>query len=158
MQSAVYHDSHREALRPSQLQLASDLRAIEWLWDNVPGSPVIAEGNAPLYSWGSRVSIYTGLPTIIGWDWHQTQQRFGFRHMIEERLRDVRTLFTDANPQRALEILRRYNVRYVYVGELERVYYPEAGLRKFDEMVGRDLELVYDQDRVRIYRVPGEAE
>jgi YYY domain-containing protein len=158
MQSAVYQDGHREALRPSQLQLASDLHAIEWLWDNVPGSPVIAEGNAPLYSWGSRVSIYTGLPTIIGWDWHQTQQRFGFRNMVEERMRDVRTLFADPSPQRALEILSRYHVRYVYVGELERAYYPEVGLRKFDEMVGRDLELVYDQDRVRIYRVLGEAE
>ncbi|HEY3107592.1 MAG TPA: DUF2298 domain-containing protein, partial [Chloroflexota bacterium] len=155
MESAVYDDSHREALRPSRLRLANDRRAIEWIWANVPGSPVIAEGNAPLYSWGSRVSIYTGLPTIVGWDWHQTQQRFGFRYLIEDRLRDVRVLFADPSPQRALEVISRYDVRYIYVGELERAYYPEAGLRKFDQMVGRDLELVYDQEGVRIYRVLG---
>jgi uncharacterized membrane protein len=155
METSVYDDSHREALRPSKLRLASDLHAIEWMWDNVPGSPVVAEGNAPLYSWASRVSIYTGLPSIIGWDWHQTQQRFGFRTMIDDRLRDVRVLFADPSPQRALEVIRRYDVGYIYVGDLERAYYPDAGLRKFDQMVGRDLELVYDQEGVRIYRVLG---
>lgn len=76
--------------------------------------------------------------------------------MIEERKRDVRTLFSDPNQTRAREILTRYNVRYIYVGDMERAYYPEVGLRKFDEMVGRELEIVYDRDGVKIYRVLGD--
>ena len=44
---------------------------------------------------------------------------------------------------------------YVYVGDLERAFYPEDGLRKFDLMVGSDLDVVYDQDGVKIYRVRG---
>src|SRR5207302_7562052 len=124
-----------------------------WIWDNVQGSPVIAEGQTPLYRWGSRISIYTGLPTIIGWDWHQTQQRWGFRNQIEDRSRDVHDLFSDPSKDRALELLRRYDVSYVYVGELERAYYPASGLAKFDQMVGNELELVYSQDGVKIYHV-----
>jgi uncharacterized membrane protein len=118
----------------------------------------VLEGNSPLYRWGSRVSIYTGLPTVIGWDWHQKQQRWGYQGQIEERLRDVRTLYTDTSVPRTVELLGKYQVRYVYVGDLERAYYPGPGLAKFDQMVGQQLDLVYDSAGVRIYRVRVEGQ
>lgn len=93
MERAVYHEGRQEAIKKGDFRLAGDLRAIEWLWDNVPGSPVIAEAQAPLYSWGSRVSIYTGLPTIVGWDWHQSQQRAGLAHDRRAQTRRPHTLF-----------------------------------------------------------------
>jgi uncharacterized membrane protein len=155
MESAVYREDHPQAVRKIDLPFERDKRAIEWIWENVQGSPVIAEANAPLYRWGSRISIYTGLPTILGWDWHQTQQRWGFRYMIEDRMRDLRALYSDVNRERTVELLNRYDVTYVYVGDLERAFYPEEGLRKFDDMVGRELDLVYDRDGVKIYRVRG---
>jgi uncharacterized membrane protein len=153
MATATYREDHPTTRRVTELRFERDRKAIHWIWENVSGSPVMAEGNAPLYRWGSRIAIYTGLPTIIGWDWHQTQQRWGFRHMIEERMRDLRALYTDTNHERTLALLRQYDVSYVYVGDLERAFYPEDGLRKFDGMVGRDVDVVYDDDGVRIYRV-----
>ncbi len=44
---------------------------------NIEGSPVIAEahGSNPYRSIANRVAMYTGLPAIVGWDWHQRQQR-----------------------------------------------------------------------------------
>jgi YYY domain-containing protein len=155
METAVYHEDHPQAVRKMDLRFSRDLKAIEWIWDNVDGSPVIAEASVPLYRWGSRVSIYTGLPTILGWDWHETQQRWGFRYMIEDRVRDLRALYSDVNRERTLQLLNKYDVTYVYVGDLERAFYPEEGLRKFDAMVGTDLDVVYDQDGVKIYRVRG---
>ncbi len=151
MERAVYYDGE-----PIELQW--DLQAINWLLDNVEGSPVIAEANTEprgLYRWGSRISIYTGLPTIIGWSWHQRQQRSAMpNEWIDRRLNDVQRLYADASPSVALDILRKYEVRYVYVGEVERVYYPASGLDKFETMRAEGLlRLAYHNERVRIYEV-----
>ena len=61
------------------IDLSADLEGIHWLRQNAPGSPIILEGITPSYRWGGRVSVHTGLPSIVGWDWHQQQQRWGYR-------------------------------------------------------------------------------
>jgi len=124
----------------------------------VEGSPVIAEANTEprgLYRWGSRVSIYTGLPTIVGWSWHQRQQRSATPgEWIDGRINDVRVLYSDPDPEVAVDLLRKYEVRYIYLGELERIYYPGPGLDKFEVMRAQGLlDLVYHNEKVRIYEV-----
>jgi uncharacterized membrane protein len=104
-----------------------------------------------VYRWGSRISIYTGLPTVLGWDVHQSQQRAGYAGMIQERLTDVERAYGTVDPQEALSILRKYQVRYVVIGGLERAYYPPIGLDKFRGM--SELRLAYDANDVQIYEV-----
>ncbi len=135
-----------------------DAAAIRWLQENLQGSPVILEANTPYYRWGARVSVYTGLPTVLGWEWHQTQQRKDYGWALEERRNDVTTIYTTPLPGEALELLRRYQVSLVYVGPVERAYYSPGGLEKFERMVGSSVELIYPQDpasdpEVHIYRV-----
>src|SRR5207237_981211 len=133
MDSATYLDDGKD------LNLLGDAGAIRWLQDTVVGTPVVLEGRSPVYRWGSRVSIYTGLPTVLGWDVHQSQQRTGYPGMIQERIIDVERTYSSTNPQEALGILRKYQVRYVVVGGLERKYYPAAGLATFTSMAGLHL-------------------
>ncbi len=147
MQTAVYHDRDRA------IPLESDYEAIRWMQDNIPGSPVILEANTGLYKWGSRVSILTGLPSVVGWDWHQRQQRGDFAGMVTERVSDVQRMYDTTQVGELLPLLRKYRVEYIYVGPLERAYYSEAGLRKFDDLLNVALDLVYDHDDVKIYRV-----
>jgi uncharacterized membrane protein len=162
MQSAVYHDKNQA------IPLVWDYRAIQWLQDNVPGSPVILEANTGLYKWGSRVSILTGLPSVVGWDWHQRQQRGDFGWMVEERTRDVQQMYEAPDPRMLTPLLRKHHVEYIYVGPLERAYYSEVGLRKLRDLVGNVLDLVYADPApvngvvdfsqgVQIYRVRQDA-
>lgn len=151
LNSAVYNDEGR------RLVLGNDYAAIQWLWQNVRGSPVVLEGWAPYYRWGARVAIYTGLPAVLGWDWHERQQRWGYQQEVERRVNEVNDAYSSTNPTTALAVIHEYGVSYVYVGELERAYYPAAGLAKFDALVGSTLDLVYDARGVKIYHVRGAA-
>ena len=104
---------------------------------------MIIEGLSDQYRWGNRVSIYTGLPAVIGWDWHQRQQRVGYAYTVSARRVEVDQFFTSTLRLDALEVLDKYNVKYVYVGEMERAKYREQGLKKFDRMVTDGLVQVY---------------
>jgi uncharacterized membrane protein len=138
--------------------LRHDLDAIQWLRSNVQGSPVIIEAHTgsdgpPLYSWGSRFSVYTGLPTVIGWDNHQRQQRGELSRLIRPRQEDVIQFYSGPSAAEALRILQKYEVSYVIVGQLERLYYPPAGLAKFESNLNGNLELVYENPGTKIYRL-----
>jgi uncharacterized membrane protein len=147
MRTSVYTDDGRPVI------LEWDRQAAEWLRLNVTGLPTILEANTPLYRWGSRVSIYTGFPTVIGWDWHQKQQRSVLPgQLIDRRLENVRTLFNTTDLAQAAALLEQLKVDFVYVGQLERYYYDPNGLAKFDQPDG-PWALVYQNQGVNIYQV-----
>lgn len=137
------------------VQLVHDYEAITWMQRNIEGTPVIVEANTPIYRWGGRVSIYTGLPSVAGWQWHQEQQRWDYRQDVAHRIYQVNTLYETEDPARALAVIERYDVDYVYVGELEKRYYPEAGIAKFEGALRPFLEPVYANQEVTLYRVVG---
>jgi uncharacterized membrane protein len=141
---------------PVEILLAGDAEAIRWLQENVEGSPVVVEGLGHReYLWANRISIYTGLPTIVGWRWHQVQQRPSLpTGIIDRRRSDVNALYETAQPELAREILDRYGVRYIVVGGYERAYYSPEGLAKFEQMTqSGDLEVAYRNSAVTIFEV-----
>ncbi len=94
-----------------------DYEAIQWLNENVGGTPVILEDSCGGYQWCGRVSIYTGLPSVLGWDSHESQQRYPDE--VYTRLQDVKTMYTTSDPAQMLELLHKYDVTYIYLGECE---------------------------------------
>jgi uncharacterized membrane protein len=120
---------------------------------NVEGTPTIVEGRAQLYRWGGRFSIYTGLPTVIGWDWHQTQQRGDFAFMVQRRVFDLDNFYNTTDESAALRFLAAYDVRYVILGQLERYYYNPDGLAKLDAGLGGALEPVFQNQTLTIFEV-----
>ena len=139
--------------RDEPIEMRWDGDAIRWLQDNVSGSPVVLEAHGDQYRWNGRMSVYTGLPTVIGWPWHQTQQRNDW-DLVQRRARDVSTIYNTLSTNTALDLIDQYGVRYVVVGDLERIYYLAQGIEKFEQMIADGaLELAYANDRTTIYRV-----
>jgi YYY domain-containing protein len=104
--------------------LSEDYRAIQWVQENITGSPVIVEANTPEYRWGSRFTVYTGLPSVVGWNWHQRQQRGeSGGTSVFERVNEISSFYTRDPIDEALDFLARYDVDYIIVGQLERSYY-----------------------------------
>ena len=156
MSRAEYHPPDWCADKPgAPIDLQWDYDAIRWLQDNAVGTPVILEAHGRQYCWNSRFSQYTGLPTVIGWPWHQTQQR-NDGDAVRQRGQDVATIYNTLRQQTALDLLAEYGITYIVVGDLERIYYLPDGIAKFDAMAReRMLELAYANEGTRIYQMAG---
>jgi uncharacterized membrane protein len=135
----------------------NDNEAILWLNSHVQGSPVILEAPGCEWSYYSRISAFTGLPTLIGWPGgHEGEWRVNWLpeqnqgDILDLRAAITNEIYTSPNEGTVLALLRRYHVRYVYVGQLERNLYAKANLDRF----GKFLRLVYSRDGVSIYAVP----
>jgi YYY domain-containing protein len=129
-----------------------ELAAYRWLDREVAGVPVMLEAHGDSYGEFSRVSMNTGLPTILGWEYHLFQQAHS-RSEIEERRADVRTLYSTTDRTLAEQLMRKYHVDLVFVGNLERRTYPPAGLDKF--ATWPFTERVFESGGVTIYATPG---
>ncbi|MDD5370738.1 MAG: DUF2298 domain-containing protein, partial [Anaerolineaceae bacterium] len=128
--SAIYNDDNR------LFSLATDYAGMRAMQAGVSGTPTIVEGQTEEYRWGSRYSIYTGLPTVVGWSWHVRQHNSLMDGaIVEKRIAEVKDFYTTTDLNSALSFLRRYQVKYIILGDLERGYYPGDGLNKFAEMV-----------------------
>ena len=146
-ETAVYEDEH------GPIALAPDWEGIEWMRRNVKGTPAIVEGRAELYRWGGRFSIYTGLPTVVGWDWHQTQQRGDLAYMVQQRVIELDNFYNATDATSALRFLDTYDVRYVILGRLERYYYNPDGLAKLEAGLNGALEVAFQNESLTIYEV-----
>jgi uncharacterized membrane protein len=146
--------AHTEYWDTSTMDLSQDYRAIRWMQDNVQGSPVIVEANCPEYRWCTRFTIYTGLPGVVGWNWHQRQQRaLGPPTMVTERVDAIGQFYNTVSMGFAQDFLDEYDVRYIVVGQVEQIYYPGVGLSKFEQYDGKLWKEVYRDVQTVIYEV-----
>jgi uncharacterized membrane protein len=138
-----------------RLDLSEDYRAIRWMQDNVQGSPVIVETAAAgrQYEWHSRFTMYTGLPDVIGWQWHQQQQRVLLSQQVIDRGTEVNNFYNSLDPVISREFLKKYDVKYIIVGQLESAAYTPEGIAKFEQADGRYWREVYRDGQTVIYEV-----
>jgi uncharacterized membrane protein len=128
--------------------------AINWVRENIDGTPTTIEAIGPSYrSLGSRFAINTGLPTVHGWGFHQSQQRVKFAQSLQLRQADVDEFYTTQDIGRARQLLEKYDVGIVFVGDEELFDYGEAGMAKFEDGLGGALELLYENPEVKVYSV-----
>jgi len=149
------------------MDLSEDYRAIRWMQANVQGSPVIVEAPSAgvQYTWLNRFSIYTGLTDVVGWEWHESQQRVLDSATVIARGREVDAFYATTDLATVSDFLQKYNVRYIIVGQLERAKYaPGApggpvpagapdGLLKFEANDNILWHEVYRDGQTVIYEV-----
>jgi uncharacterized membrane protein len=140
------------------LDLSLDYEAIQFIQDTIIGSPVIVEGHTSIYRWGARYSIYTGLPTVIGWEWHTIQHNSLLdRAAVDKRIERVKEFYNTTDLKTAKDFINRFSVKYIVISGLERAIYSAEGLDKFNTMVENgELSIIYGEsktDTAIIYEV-----
>ncbi len=125
---------------PAPINLKYDYAGINWLNQNVKGLRVIAELPTDYYrAGGMRVASNTGLPMVIGSE-HEEEQRAPqdgiaiYNTLVGQRRSDMTEFFTTPDTQRALTIINKYNIDYIYLGQLEQAKAKDTGMAKFTQL------------------------
>jgi YYY domain-containing protein len=142
-----------------------DWAAVQWLVKNGVDEdgklPILLEAGAGGYENAGRISAFTGFPTLLGWTNHEVQWR-GSSAEIAVRAPVIAEIYTTSYASVALDLLKKWRVRYVIVGNAERQYIEKEcqnpdhpcntlkALTKFDEA----LTPVFTQGGTTIYQVP----
>jgi len=133
------------------IDLYYDYEAIQWLQENVKGTPILAEAKIGYYrEGGMRVAAYTGLPSVLG-GLHQNEQRYASQIGARDGL--VNGLWNSPDPTRTLELIDALDISYIYIGQVERATYGEQVGDKFEQLRAQgELELVFENEETKIYR------
>jgi YYY domain-containing protein len=129
-----------------------DAEAMDWLREAPYG--VVAESVGGSYSAHARMSIHSGQPTVIGWTPHEGQWGRTYKEM-GTRDQDIATLYQTPDWQEALNILDKYQIRYIVVGNLEKSTYTHDSVTLNENKFQQYLPTVFSNNSVVIYEYPG---
>ena len=122
-----------------------DAGAVAYL-RTLPGDERIVEAEDGDYTYYSRISSFTGIPTIIGQPFHEFMWRGDDDGWFSMRKADVKAIYEQ--PNETVLLMKRYYATLLYVGDSEHEQYnvsiPQNGLVK-----------IYSADNTDIYRLAG---
>ncbi len=126
----------------------TDYEAIQWINKTIKGQPVILEAQFDSYTDYARVSANTGLPTVLGWTVHEWLWR-GDYAIPAPRIPDVIQMYESTDVEQTKDLLKKYTVSFVFVGDLEREKYKKLNEEKFLKLG----KLVYQNKGTKIYQI-----
>ncbi len=162
MTASRHYESAPDSGKSAWIDLSVDHQLIRWLQENVSGSPVIIEGRRrpSEYQWNGRISIMTGLPSVLGWNFHQRQQRtyHPMPRWVDQREKNIQQFYNTADIDIAVDIIQHFDIKYIIRSGLEEVHTTGEGLAKFDRMVDAGLlDIAFVTEGGMIYEVNEDA-
>lgn len=123
-----------------EIQHPADAGAITYL-RSLEGREILVEAEKGDYSYYSRVSSFTGIPSIVGQPFHEFMWRGNDDGWYSERPADIRAIYE--RPDMTISLMKKYNATLLYVGDPERERYsvslPSEGLTKVYSSRGTDI-------------------
>jgi len=139
-------------------QSYDEMQAIHFLSEQPLGA--VAEAVSPTggsYTQYARVATFSGQPAVLGWTGHESQWRGGASEM-GSRQPDLTRLFCTPDWLEALQIIQKYSIKYIFLGDLERNTYTRASENCPDGInetkFHNNLIPLYKQGNTVIYLVP----
>jgi len=103
-----------------------DAEMIDYINEEIDKQAVILEMPGLSYTYFNRISSFTGMPTVIGWQvhewlWQSTSGNGDFPEIVQTREAEALELYTSTDRARIRELVEKYDIEYVYIGRCERV-------------------------------------
>lgn len=107
------------AFLPELQNAREDAQVVKWLNENVRGLATVLEAHGDAYREFTRISMNTGLPTVLGWE-HHTRQRGLTEEALLDRKKSIRAIYTSDDLNLTRELLVKYKVDFIVTGKIER--------------------------------------
>lgn len=137
-----------DGLRFLKKDSLDDYNTAMWFNKNVSGQPNILEANGDSYTDYCRISMVTGLPTIMGWRTHQWLWRSDVK-MVDARIEEVKTIYESEDTAKTNELLKKYKIKYIVIGELETKKFEKI---KTDKLLALG-EIAYQSGKTRVIKL-----
>ncbi len=108
-----------------------DFELIKWLNEFVPGTPTVLEAQGDSYRHFTRIAMHTGIPTVLGWEYHVLQRGLPHEDLMERKAA-VREMYAGFDIDTTRELLERFKVDFIVVSTAEREAYGAGDLEKFE--------------------------
>lgn len=145
--SEIAGEATLDGLNYMKTDSMAELLAIQYLKETYHAGEIIIEAVGDDYSEYGRVAASTGIPTVLGWTFHEQQWR-GSREPFSGREEAVKNFYETDDIQEAKGIINMYGVTYILLGPRERTKYNVGDLGKF-AAIGK---LEFEEGDVQIYR------
>ncbi|MGD1004726.1 MAG: DUF2298 domain-containing protein [Methanoregulaceae archaeon] len=138
-----YGSQSLDGLEYLRIAHPGDAAAVAYL-RGLPDDIRIIEAEGGDYTYYSRISSFTGIPTIIGMPFHEYMWRGDDTGWYNQRISDVRAIYEQ--PENTRPLMQKYNATFLIVGEPERNRYRV-------NVSSSGLERIFSQDGTEIYRI-----
>ena len=125
-----------------------DYKVIEWLNANVKGQPTILEAHGDSYTTYGRISMATGLPTVQGWYVHEWLWRNNQNEPMN-RGKEVEAVYQSRDINATWDIIRKYAVQYVIIGDMEREKFADLNEEKLLSLG----EVVFESGNTKLIKI-----
>ena len=129
-------------------QYPSDYSAILWIKNNIKSQDVILEAVGESYTDYARISSNTGLPTVIGWPVHEWLWR-GSPDEGTKRQEEVKSIYEDTDLFLTQNLIKKYDIKYIFIGTLEKQKYPALQEDKFSTLG----QIVFQDGESKLYQL-----
>jgi YYY domain-containing protein len=125
--------SYMTARDNDELNVIGDIR------DIADSNDVMVEAIGDSYSEYARISGSSGVPTLLGWEFHERQWH-GSDELFVDRQDDVKTIYTTSDEHELRQLIDKYDLTMVVVGPRERSTYGNINMTMFDTLGDRIIE------------------
>jgi hypothetical protein len=134
----------------------ADLKAFEWIEQNIPQSSTFLVTDSDAGQW---IPVFTGrrvIPMFVNFQgetivnetsWEEIYLVSGFHNGLLFNI-----IRTDPNSPLTLQLLKKYNVEYAYVGS-KKIYGRTIDLSILETVKDNYIKKIYEEEGVKIYRI-----
>jgi uncharacterized membrane protein len=132
----------------------TEYASIVWIQEHTGDNSVILEAIIPNDPYSGRISGYSARPTVLN-SAQNMKYIYGPKVSLEidQRAKDIDKIYKEKDKKKIKDLIKKYNIEYIYIGELENKLYEEESLEVFKDIATLMFNFSDEEKTSLIYKI-----